>query len=67
MHSEWTRKGITKNLEVVPAEAKEAVIESIIAIWRLYQVGEDGPDDSVWEDHLEAWLVRKNSFAVFLI
>jgi hypothetical protein len=64
MHSHWTGEEVMKDLQKVPSEAREAVAESILAIWRLYQVVEDGADDMVWEDHLEAYLVRNYSFAV---
>jgi hypothetical protein len=60
--SRWTRKALLPELAKVPVEAREAVLESVIAIWRLKKTEEEGPDDPVWEDHLEAWLVRREIF-----
>jgi hypothetical protein len=41
--------------------AKEAIVESVVAVWRLHRTEEEGPKDTVWVDHLEAWLVRGRS------
>ena len=38
--------------------AKEAIQESVLAIWRLQVVQEEGADDRDWQNHLVAWLVR---------
>ena len=38
--------------------AKEAILESVLMIWRLKAVQEEGAGDMEWQHHLTAWLVR---------
>ena len=59
----WSVAGLREFVDYVP-EAKWAIVESVLAIWRLKQREEDGGqvesiDADVWQDHLEAWLVSR--------
>ena len=38
--------------------AKAAILESVLAIWRLKMMQEEGAEDREWQNHLTAWLVR---------
>ena len=38
--------------------AWEAILESILMIWRLQMTQELGAEDRDWQNHLVAWLVR---------
>ena len=40
--------------------AKAAILESVLAIWRLKMTQEEGAEDREWQNHLTAWLVRDN-------
>ena len=58
----WSVAGLREFVGYVP-EAKWAIVESVLAIWRLKQREEEGgkvedADADAWQDHLEAWLVR---------
>ena len=55
----WSAKGIKAEVEKAPEYARSAIQESVVAIWRLQKEQENGADDKVWMDHLEAWLVRE--------
>ncbi len=57
LDAEWALSSYGSRLEEVPY-AKEAIVESVVAVWRLHSTEEDGPSDPLWGDHLEAWLVR---------
>jgi len=59
----WTIAGFREITNSVP-DAEKALIESVVAIWRLQQHEEEGGkedslDSAGWQDHLEAWLVRR--------
>ena len=58
----WTVAGFREIVKNVP-EARGAIAESVLAIWRLKQCEDRGRVESVdvdgWQDHLEAWLVRR--------
>ena len=40
--------------------AKAAIVESMLAIWRLQRHEERGANDPEWQNHLEAWLVCRD-------
>ena len=42
--------------------ASRALMESVVAVWRLQGFSEQGEDDESWKDHVEAWLVSLNNF-----
>lgn len=54
----WTVVGMKETLNKVP-KARAAIMETMLAIWRLSERGEDGENDEEWQNHLEAWLVRR--------
>ena len=61
----WSFAGYREVVNSVPA-AKDAIVESVTAIWRLKTEEEEGgKGESVhspgWQDHLEAWMVRRNA------
>ena len=53
----WAGVGAEEDLGRTPS-ARDAILESLVAIWRLREKEEEGGDDPSWQDHLEAWLVR---------
>jgi hypothetical protein len=53
----WTEVAVESALVGVP-KARDAIIETVLAIWRLMQKEENGGEDADWQNHLEAWLVR---------
>jgi hypothetical protein len=55
--ADWKLSSYSSLLEEVQY-AKRAIVESVVAVWRLRQTEEEGPADALWGDHLEAWLVR---------
>ena len=61
IHSPKDKKWVPSQFQIflknVP-EAQNAIKESVLGIWRLRTEEENGPDEPLWQDHLEAWLVR---------
>ena len=53
----WTPTGMKGELSSVGV-ARAAIVESVVAIWRLQCHKEKGVNDLEWQNHLEAWLVR---------
>lgn len=53
----WLVTALAPHLDKAPL-IREELLESVVAIWRLREVDEQGPNDPIWQDHLEAWLVR---------
>ena len=53
----WSLVGLRGQVEKVP-EVKEALVECVVALWRLMSTQEQGVEDDNWRDHLVAWLVR---------
>jgi hypothetical protein len=53
----WTTSSTTGELEGAGA-LKKAIEESILTIWCLKMVQEEGAEDQDWQNHLLAWLVR---------
>lgn len=51
----WTVKSISAELQGAPA-IREQLIDSVVGIWRLREVEQESPFDTIWQDHLEAWL-----------
>jgi hypothetical protein len=54
----WTPEGVASALTNYP-KARAAVEESLLGIWRCKYSEEDGSEDKLWMDHLEAWMVRR--------
>jgi hypothetical protein len=54
--AKWVPSSYKGWLGGVP-EARSAIVETVLAIWRLRAVEGSGPEDPTWKDHLEAWLV----------
>ena len=65
----WSLKVVHPLLNKAPEVAREALWESVVAIWRLSEVDDTAHGDSNWADYLEAWLVSVNSWSrdVFMI
>ena len=55
--AEWLPGRYGKLLAGVPY-ARDAIVESVVVIWRLRCTEDAGATDPLWGDHLEAWLVR---------
>ena len=53
----WTPSRMKAEL-LLAGVAKAAIVESVLAIWRLQRHEERGANDPEWQNHLEAWLVR---------
>jgi hypothetical protein len=54
----WSRRGLEEELGEVP-EASDALWESVLALWRLKVVQEDGSDSVIYQKHVSAWLVGR--------
>lgn len=54
----WAISAIKVSLRNVTDEQRDAIIESVVAVWRLRERDEEGPADGAWQAHLAAWLVR---------
>ena len=57
----WTLAELGKVMDKAPL-ASRALMESVVAVWRLQGFSEQGGDDENWKDHVEAWLVSLNNF-----
>lgn len=55
-HTMWSSRVLKKEIKCSP-EVWEAIWECVVSIWRLKRVEEEGSNDLVWCDHIEAWLV----------
>ena len=53
----WTAGAVAPELERA-GEARDAILESVLVIWRLNMTQEHGDEDQDWQNHLTAWLVR---------
>jgi hypothetical protein len=53
----WTARGLTPSL-ARNAPERAALLESMIALWRLKKVEGTGLYDVIWRDHFVAWMVR---------
>ena len=49
----WTLAVLGEEIEKVPT-ASGALMESVVAIWRLRELGEQEKNDTSWKNHLEA-------------
>ena len=57
---EWTPTAVKEVVNGIPM-MKEALLESLLAVWRLQMCQEESDKPGIaeaWQDHLEAWLVR---------
>ena len=57
----WTLAELGEVMDKAPL-ASRALMESVVAVWRLQGFSEQGEDDESWKDHVEAWLVSLNNF-----
>ena len=46
-----------EEVDKVPKVAKEALVESAVALMRLRETQKQGIKDQTWRDHVLAWLV----------
>lgn len=53
----WTEAMCESELAGAPVAAREAIMETVVAVWRLREK-QLVSGDPLWKDHLEAWLVR---------
>jgi hypothetical protein len=52
----WAEKNLGPELDKTP-EAREALFDSILALWRLSVVGSKCSEDVNWQKLVSAWLV----------
>ena len=57
----WTLAELSEVMDKAPL-ASRALMESVVAVWRLQGFSEQGEDDENWKDHVEVWLVSLNNF-----
>jgi hypothetical protein len=55
-HRDWSLKELGRVLDRHPA-SRDAVWETVLAIWRLREEETAGVLDEVWKMHLTAWMV----------
>jgi hypothetical protein len=60
----WTMRGCEASIQAGNPLANYALYESVVELWRLREALTDGRADEVYQDHLEAWLVRRDSGSV---
>ena len=53
----WSSMGLNSELAKTPM-AGPALWESVLALWRLKEVEEEGGDQGEWQSLVSAWLVR---------
>ena len=55
----WTKKALRDELKKGSAKEEE-IYESVVGLWRLQSKAPTAkPYDTIWQNHLEAWLVRR--------
>jgi hypothetical protein len=55
----WAKQTLKPALLKIPANGREAVWESVLALWRLdYATPRDDGSKSLWQQFTSAWLVR---------
>jgi hypothetical protein len=52
----WARTNLTGELGRV-IEAREALWETVLALWRLSRDEEEGPKGDIWPKYVSAWMV----------
>ena len=57
----WMLAELSEVMDKAPL-ASRALMESVVAVWRLQGFSEQGEDDENWKDHVEVWLVSLNNF-----
>lgn len=65
--ADWTLKGLNAELKGVHLEAKRALLECVVGVWRLREKQEQGEDNEEWKIHLVAWLARHYSFLILIL
>jgi hypothetical protein len=55
---QWTLKKLKFVVDMLP-DYKEALMESVLAVWRLKETQEKGLQNMAWRLHVEAWLVSR--------
>lgn len=53
----WSYAGLRREVSKGNALAKDAIMESVVAIWRLRERDSSASGNTEWQNHLEAWLV----------
>lgn len=56
----WTVEAQRPFLRNVLGAPRDAVLETVLLLWRLKQMDSLGSEGSRWGDMVEAWLVRSN-------
>ena len=60
--SKWLRS-VVRRYATPHLDAEPSLWETVLNLWRLGQVEsceEDDGEDSLWADHIKAWLVRRD-------
>ena len=60
--SKWLRS-VVRRYAIPHPDAEPSLWETVLNLWRLGQVEsceEDDGEDSLWADHVKAWLVRRD-------
>ena len=60
----WVEGVLAATLDAKPA-ARDAIWQSVVAIWSLKQIRERTVETEVWRHHLMAWMVRWLSESVW--
>lgn len=55
-HPAWAKSKLNAELDKMP-EARYALWESILMLWRLSKIAEDSREDLNWQKLVSAWLV----------
>ena len=56
---EWTEEAVVGAFPGISQVQREELWESVFALWHLRQEEVKGVEDSIWRQHVSAWLVRK--------
>lgn len=56
----WARRAFFNDLLEIDndGEQSQRIWDSVLTIWRLKSVDEDGLEDESWRSHIRAWVVR---------
>jgi len=54
----WSVSNLEVAMDGVSAAGKAALEEGVVALWHLKMVEEGGGECKMWQDQVEAWLVR---------
>lgn len=56
----WALSSLEDAMYGVSEEGKAALEEGVVALWRFKVVEEGGGECKMWQDQVEAWLVRSS-------